>query len=471
MITKETKGSLWRNSWVDGRQVMFLFVPVLLGSIISSLIQVTDGFFLAPLGETYLAAYALSANFSVIFYGAVYGFLSPLVAMLAAAFGRSNYQQIIDTIRVGIFSTFVLGVLIGIIFLASYFMLPLLRQPRELVDVIFPYWMILSGLFVCFSITFAMQQLFNVLNRPWVSTSLYFIVLLINLPVSFLLVRGVTIYGFTIPSLGLVGTGLASIIANIVVASLFFIYYFYHPSMKNYRAKRIDNKIVWLYDTLSGKAVNRKILGQLLRRVGGPIIAYYLQLVSYVSLGVMIGWLGVKALAARQISGSFLELMYMAPISLSYCSTIVVARFFGQRQWHRLQSTVLASFCVATLFGLMGVLCLLFAGPNIIRVMTNDSVVAKMAFDIFVVGMVAQFLNGFEYVLLGVLRGMDDFKFTSIVTIIGCTVFGLPAAYGVGIVIWQEPAAVMAGYNIATFLMVLLLVWRFLSRLKTLRHS
>jgi MATE family multidrug resistance protein len=114
--------------------IVGLALPIVMGLAASTLIGVTDSVMLAPLGPVPLAAVGLTGAVAVLFYSAIYGLLSALSVRIGAAWGAGEGRRIPAILRSGL----VLGLLVGVgaaaLMAALWPLLPLLRQPPEVIE-------------------------------------------------------------------------------------------------------------------------------------------------------------------------------------------------------------------------------------------------------------------------------------------------------------------------------------------------
>ena len=454
-----TIDGFWRETLKDSKKLMALATPIILSSVTTAALVITDSYFLSRLDSPVpLAGYGLVATFVVVFFATVYGFLNPLATMVAQAAGRQEYKKVGEVVRVGCFMALTAGSVFGLLFLASYFLLTLFGQPPAVVAVVFGYWLTAGLSMGLWAAGYVIKQTLDALQKPWTATLIYSSMIVVNLPVGYVLIFGLQDWG--LPAMDLTGAGWAWLLADIVANLLFLLYFFLSPTMKKYHGAKPGNRLRWFLKTPLDKTISKKFLKGAI-----PVsIETFFEVFCYAMLGIMVGWFGIQALAARQISNGFLEMLYMIPLSMTYATTIVVADMVGKKQFSRLRIAGMASIFVVSCFTLLSVLFLLLVGNQVAIFFgggfLSADVIVPLAASFLLIGALAQVADGLQSTMLGALRGLGDFTFSSIVSIVGYMLC-LLLAYVFGFHVFHHPIGIIAGFIIGIFLLGIVLAVRF----------
>ena len=462
--------NFWREVFSDVKATMRLATPIVLSSTITAGLAITDNYFLSRLTSPIpLAGYGLAAAFLVIFYATLYGFLNPLVVMIGQAAGKRDNKQVGEIIRVGCLMAFLGGAIFGLLLSGCYFLLGLFGQPAEVVEHVFGYWFCVSLAMIFWATGAVIKQALDALRKNWTATIIYSSMVVINLPVAYFFIFGIP---GVIPPLGLTGAGIGWLVADGVTNSIFFFYLFLAPSMKKYHGnrgnKKLANKSVlyWFLKT----PLDKKIIKQFFTLSIPVTIESFFEVCAYAMIGIMIGWFGVSELAGRQISNGFLEMLYMIPVSMTYATTIVVANMVGKRQFSKLRIAGLASLLTVLTFTVVSTIFLLLFAEKIALAFGNDlssaDYIIPLATGFLIIGAASQIIDGVQSVMLGALRGMGDFTFSSFVSVVGYLVIGLPLAYFLGFHVFHHPFAVYIGLIIGVLCAAIILVLRFWHKTK-----
>jgi MATE family multidrug resistance protein len=198
-------------------------------------------------------------------------------------------------------------------------------------------------------------------------------------------------------------------------------------------------------------------------KLGAPLaLSYGFETTAFMCLTMMAGWLGASYVAAFQVIGNFIALIFMIAIGMSAATAIRVGNAIGRRDMPgmRMAGWVGAGL-IAVIMTAIGALVLAFPGA-VAGVYTGDGAVLAIAVPAMSLAAILLLADGLQGVLIGALRGAADIWPT---TLIGMTAFWLvmvPTGYLLGIALELEVRgllfAELAGVVVATTL----LTWRFL---------
>ncbi|HEX9859384.1 MAG TPA: MATE family efflux transporter, partial [Paracoccaceae bacterium] len=211
-----------------------LAVPIVIGYAASMLLGVTDSLMLAPLGAVPLAAVGLTTAISGILFAAVWGLLGVLGVQIGAAWGAGEARRIPELLRNGL----MLGLLAGLggaaLMGLAWFALPFLRQPAEVLRAMPVYWALMALMMIPFAVLTVFKSAFEAVDRPWLGTIFAFVAVAINIPLNYWLIWG----GLGLPALGLVGAGIASVLAEAVALAAAWAFWARARSMRRLRLRR-----------------------------------------------------------------------------------------------------------------------------------------------------------------------------------------------------------------------------------------
>lgn len=419
-----------------------LAVPLVAGLASSTLIGLTDTYFIGFLGSTELAAASLTGSFNLIVGAALYGFVGPVGVLVGQAWGAGENQRIPQILRHGMVLALVVGVVGFALMSALLNVLPLMEQPPEVIAIIPPYWLMVALALIPFTLSLIFKQLYDSIDRPWTGLGLILTGVLFNVPLTWALVTGQA--GF--PALGMVGAGLATLLSQIFSAIVMMGYYLFAPSMKPYRGQAL-----WRVSSFHEQI-----------RDGIPMAIQYLSEGGAVALaGILIGWLGEVALAANQIVFSVASLLYMLPLGMSTAVSIRIAQAVGGDEYGRVRAIGFTANSVVVLWMMLFTLTLVVAGGHIARAFISDETVIGVATWMFITVGFMQVFDGIQSVSLGALRGMLDVTYPTLVSLVAYWMVALPLSYVFGFVLEWGAAGVWAGFGFGLAVAASLLIVRF----------
>lgn len=448
--TPRTHG-IFRPFRSEARSLVSLAVPLIAGSASFTLFGLINSIFLGPLGEVPLAAVSLTMSVSIILYGALFGLIGPVGYLVGTAFGAGDDKKISEVVRHGAVLGFGAGV-VGLALMALALpALPHLGQPAAVLEVITPYWL-LSGLsMVPFFTGMVFKSFYDAVNRPWTGTALSLVSVLVNVLLTWIFVTGPS----GLPALGLTGAGVSAVLSGTVGALVMAAHFYLSPAHAPYR-----QAVPW-----------RKAAFAEQLREGLPMGAQYLLEGGAITVaGVLIGLLGAAALAANQIVFSVLGVLWVVPIGMSMAVGIRVAQAAGGGERARARHIGLTGMALASLWSLVFTVLLLVWGERVAGLFVADPEVVAVASALFVVWGLSQLFDGVQSVGVGVLRGLFDNRYPTVVSLIAYWLVSLPLGAAFGFAFGWGAAGVWAGYGVGLGVASALLVrrlWRVTSTAET----
>lgn len=442
--TANTRPSFLDEVW----RLTTLATPIMIGLAAAVLIGVVDTIMIAPLGTKALAGASIAASVILIFYSALYGLVSVCGVLIAQAFGRKDDNAVSATVKVSLVVS-LLGGLAGALFMIITLpLLPIIGQPQDVLDIIGPYWLAMSFALVPYALFYALKGLYDATDRAWLGVVFSFIAVVVNVPFNWVLIHGIGAW----QGLGLLGAGLASLLAQSVSLIAAIAYWRMSNTMAAYRTK----------------APMRRRDIKLQFREGSPLaLGYAGEGGAFSIAGLMLGLFGASALAANQIVASVGSVLYMVPLGMSAAVAIRVAQAIGQDSCFRLRMIGLAALAAVIVWMATVMVMLLFFGDDIARILSGEPAVIALAATMFLIFAAMQIADGIQSTALGALRGMLDNRWPVVATLICYWFLALPVAYLLALPLGLGPNGVWIGYGAGLVLASALLVARFWFRTRT----
>lgn len=181
-------------------------------------------------------------------------------------------------------------------------------------------------------------------------------------------------------------------------------------------------------------------------RLGLPIGAtMFFEMAIFSLMTLLIGRLGVDAVAAHQIASNVGGITYMIPMSVGMAATIRVGFNVGAGNLVRARVAGTVAIGSSLFFALLaGSLVLLFRDA-IPLLYTNDPGVLNVAAQLLLLIAIYQIFDDGQATIIGVLRGYKDTRIPLIVTLLAYWAFSLPvgAVLGFG---FGTPALGVSGF-------------------------
>jgi len=177
-------------------------------------------------------------------------------------------------------------------------------------------------------------------------------------------------------------------------------------------------------------------IGRLVR-LGVPIgLTSFMEISMFAAMSLMIGRLGVDALAAHQVSANVGGLLFMIPMALGMAGAVRVGFNVGLADLPAARRAGWVAVGVAVTFSAIAATVTFFNRDGIVDLYANDPGVLELAATLLVFVCVFQLVDAAQVAGVGALRGFKDTRVPLLVAVVAYWVVGLPvgAALGLGLV-------------------------------------
>ncbi len=425
----------------DNIQLAF---PIMLGQVGHIIAGIVDSIMVGHISANHLAAGSFANSIYIIYFIFGLGIATGLTPLVGISYGEKKYKECGEYFKNGISSIMIIGFVLMIIMILTVHLLPFLGQSPIVVELAKPYFLI-SAYSLPFSILFSIIKQFTEglgNTRPAMFSSIIFNIL--NVILNYLLIYGH--YGF--PRLELEGAAWATFIARFGMG---FSLLFYVKLSKNY--KIYLQKINWKLYSINHI---KKIFA-----LGIPISVQFILEVASFSMGAIIcGFVSPQALAAHQIAMSIASFTYLAASGIASAATISVSNYKGERNFLQLNRSVKASFVLVIIWMSMSALILIIFRYTISEFYVNEYDVIHLATNLLLIASFFQLFDGIQVTALGNLRGIEDVKMPTIISLISYWIISLPIGYVLGIVLKFGAVGIWYGFLIGLIFAAILLIIR-----------
>ncbi|HEX2526736.1 MAG TPA: MATE family efflux transporter [Geminicoccus sp.] len=409
-----------------------------------ALLNSTDTAIVAPLGTDAVAALGLASAVWLLTYGSVYGALSPISIAVARAHAGQDLRAIDRILRAGLLLGAAMGMVAAVVVILLYPAMPWLGQPDELLAMVFGYWITLALSQIPMGLLEMTRETYAAIDRPWTGVALGNVAVVLNVPLSIVLVHG----GLGLPALGLLGAGigtLAAMMVGVIVA------------LAKLRRDGLLPGGTPLQDIL---AEARRLLLPCL----GAGVQYLAEASAFSGGMLLIGLLGPVPLAASQIVLSVATLVYMLPLGIAVAAGLRLAGALGADETTRLRPIAVTTLLGTSLW--MGITALVFVlgGSAFAGWFSDDPAVLVLAAQLFGLVALMQLADGLQSVAVGGLRGLNDVRVPTIATVVGYWVLSLPIGWGLAFPLDLGAAGIWIGFFIGLSVAAAVLVPRLLAR-------
>lgn len=279
------------------------------------------------------------------------------------------------------------------------------------------------------------------------------VVTLVGIPVNAVLCYGLIFGAFGLPRLELVGAALASSITHTLMAVAALAWCLVDRRFRRYAALRRFR-------------FRRPLLTAILRLglpVGGTLV---MEAGLFSAAGLLIGLIGVNALAAHQVTIQIVSMLFMIPLGIGLAASVRIGTFTGagDRAGARRAGYVACALGAACMIA-FAVLFLVAAEPLTRLFLAEDdpaSVEARsIAIGLLHVAALFQLVDGLQVIGNSALRGLGDTRAPMLIAALGYWVIGFPVAAGLGLATPLGGQGVWLGLALALAIVAIFFLRRF----------
>ena len=267
------------------KALLFLGLPIVVGQLGIIVLGFADTLMISWHSKAELSAVGFVNNvfnLPIVFStGFSYG-ITPIIGRL---FGQKKYLEIGQSLKASVIANLLIGVLITAIMGVLYLNVENVGQPMDLMPLIKPYFLILLASLPFVVLFNAFKQFVDGITDTRMSMWILIGGNTFNIIGNYILIYGKL--GF--PELGLVGAGISTLISRILMVVVAAGIFFYSKRYKRYQ--------------VGFKKFNLSKAGLVqLNKLGWPVgLQMGLESASFSLSAIMVGWIGLDALAAHQI--------------------------------------------------------------------------------------------------------------------------------------------------------------------------
>jgi MATE family multidrug resistance protein len=437
---------LWR---AEARATLVLAWPLILTNLAQALIHATDVVLLGWAGPRTLAAATLGINlyFAFLIFGM--GLVTAAAPMIARELGarRHSVRDVRRTVRQAMWAAAAISLPVWAILWHTKALLLLLGQDASLADDAQTFVRALMWGMFPYLLYLVLRSFISALEKPLWSLGVGLAAVLFNAILNYGLIFG----KFGLPALGLVGAGIGSASANLL---MFVGMALVVLADRRFRRYRLFGRF-WCADPERFREV---------WTLGLPIaVTLGLEITIFNAAVFLMGLIGTASLAAHAIAIQIASLTFMVPLGLGQAVTVRVGLAFGRRD--RLGIAIAGWTALGLAVAFMGLMALvMIAAPGLLVSAFLDPAdpangpVIRLAVSFLLVAAVFQIFDGAQAVGAGMLRGLHDTRVPMLYAAFGYWIIGLLTGIGLafgrgwgGIGIWTGLAA---GLGIVAVLMI-----------------
>jgi len=435
----------------EASKTIKLAIPIIIGELAQMALHIIDTAMVGAISYQQLAAAALVINVMNIPFVIGIGMTISVSQMVSMAHGRRDGKLVSHYLFNGFILCAVTAILISLLLVFGKNILLHLDQNPEVVRFALPFMQLMGLSIIPMLLFMTLKQFTDGLEF----TRTAMLISLLGMPVN-ILMNWLLIYGnWGFPRLELIGAGWATLITRSIMFVVLALIILKHATFKKYIAV---SRSQW--------RLRKKTIGELLH-IGVPSsLQIGMEASAFAVSGIIIGSISAVALASHQIALSCASFTFMVSMGLAQAGSIRVSNAYGRNDWPKISTIGRSTLMVALLYGSICAICFGLFRNQLPKIFNDNAEVLKMAGMLIIFAAVFQISDSTQAIGAGLLRGIKDVKYPTIMIAIAYWIVGLPAGYILAFVFKMGAAGIWLGLIIGLTLASLFLLSRFLKMSK-----
>lgn len=426
------------------KNTIYLAWPLVITQVGYIITGMVDTVFLGKIGAAEQAACILSNNLYILLLVFGIGVSYATTPLVTTANQNMDLLKKASLFKNSIFLNVSVSIICFIVLFLSSGLLKYMHQPEDVIKLAVPFFNVLIFSMIPISLFFTCKQYCEGLSNTRMALFISIIGNVINIVLNYLLIYGK--FGF--PELGYIGSAWASFISRVFMGFSFLYLIFKSPVTKEISA--VYNKV----------KINKKELFHLAKIGLNAGLQLTFEVAAFVIAGLMAGTFGKEQIDAHGIALSIAAFTYMFASGISSASSIRVGIYKAQDNWLEIKQAAFSSIKLVML--IMGGFAILFLMINnfLPKVFSSDLQIVNLASKLLIIAALFQLFDGIQVTIVGILRGLEDFKIPTLISLVGYWIIALPLAYWLAFILKLETVGVWIGLLVSLIFAAIVLFWR-----------
>ena len=426
------------------KNTIYLAWPLVITQVGYIITGMVDTVFLGKIGAAEQAACILTNNLYILLLVFGIGVSYATTPLVTSANQNMDLLKKASLFKNSIFLNVSVSIICFILLFLSSGLLKYMHQPEDVIKLAVPFFNVLIFSMIPISLFFTCKQYCEGLSNTRMALFISIIGNVINIILNYLLIYGK--FGF--PELGYLGSAWASFISRVFMGFSFLYLIFKSPVTKEISA--VYNRV----------KINKKELFHLAKIGLNAGLQLTFEVAAFVIAGLMAGTFGKEQIDAHGIALSIAAFTYMFASGISSASSIRVGIYKAQDNWLEIKQAAFSSIKLVML--IMGGFAILFLMINnfLPKVFSSDLQIVNLASKLLIIAALFQLFDGIQVTIVGILRGLEDFKIPTLISLVGYWIIALPLAYWLAFILKLETVGVWIGLLVSLIFAAIVLFWR-----------
>jgi MATE family multidrug resistance protein len=421
--------------------------PLIVSQVGHIVTGMVDTIFLGRLGEqsnTAQAAGILANQLFVVLLVFGIGVSYTLTPKIAGADVDSNENRKAVLLKNSTAVNLLVAVTLFVILFSATPLLDHLGQQSDVVGMAKPFFQVLTLSILPLSLFFVGKQYCEGVNNTKVAMYISIIGNVLNIIFNYILIFG----KFGCPPLGYMGSCWATFIARCLMGFGFIAILYYSKRFNKVGKLALQVKL------------NIKDSRDLLFSGIASGFQFSFEIAAFLFAALMVGNFGKEQLVAHGIAMHLTSFTYMFGSGIGGAAMIRVGKFHAKRDFVNLGLANQASFILVC--SVMGCMAIAFFIFNVIlsTFFSSDIHIVEMASSLLLIAGLFQLFDGVQVTAISILRGLEDYKIPTVITLIAYWAVAMPFAYLFGFLFRLKALGIWMGLCLSLILIAVGLYWR-----------
>lgn len=383
----------------DLKQLFILTLPILITQICQSGLALIDTLLAGQVSALDLSGVAIGAGLWMPTFLLGVGILISTTPLIGEAIGQQRLQKVPFITQQSLWLALGIGIVGVVVVNQLHFLFDWMSVPHDIQSIAKKFLFGISFGFPAVCLYTSLRCYTESLKHPTVVMVISIIGLLLNIPLSYAFIHGVTLGSTTlIPAMGGAGCGFASAIAlwlNLVML-VGFLVWSKQPDFANHRFFAHFSRPDW-----------SQLRHQL--AIGIPIgLSIFFEVSAFSLAAIIVSPLGEIAVASHQVALTISSQLFMFPFSIAMALTIMVSNRYGARDYRDLKRIKVIGIVVATSIAVVSMLLTALFRQVLPTFFSDDLQVIHQAALLLWFATVYQLFDAWQVNFAGILRGIQD---------------------------------------------------------------
>jgi len=426
------------------KQTIHLAWPLVITQVGHIVTGMVDNIFLGRIGPTEQAAGILSNNLYVLLLVFCIGVSYATTPLVTSAHEKGDLLRKASLLKNSLFLNFTVALVCFLILFMASGLLNYMQQPVDVATLAIPFFNVIIFSILPVSLFFACKQYCEGLSNTRMALIISLVGNFINIVLNYAFIYGKA----GLPELGYMGSAWATFCARSFMGVSFLFLVFKSPVTREINAVFKKVKINW------------KELIDLWKIGFNAAMQFTFEVAAFAIAGFMAGSFGKEQIDAHGIALSIAAFTYMFGSGIGSAATIRAGVYNAQQNWLEIKNASTAAIkLVLLVMGAFGILFIL-AHSYLPVVFSQEAEIIELASTLLIIAAMFQLFDGMQVTIIGILRGLEDVRIPTVVTLIGYWVIALPLAYFLAFTLKMETVGIWIALLASLVFVAGGLLWR-----------